>query len=46
MFLTNSDQETVQTIWFDLFNISNAFKKLNQREHDLTHIVLKIMKLC
>ena len=59
MFLTNSDQETIQTIWFDLFkvfikfhlkvilsSISNAFKKLNQRQHDLTHIVLKIMKLC
>ena len=26
-----------------LFPISNAFKKLNQRQHDLTHIVLKVM---
>ena len=46
MFLTNSDQETIQTISFDLFTISNAFKKLNQKQHDLTHIVLKITKFC
>ena len=28
---------------FILFPISNTFKKLNQRQHDLTHILLKVM---
>ena len=59
MFLGNSNQETIRTIWFGpycphkvfitfrqrlmLFSVSNAFKKLNRRQQNLTHIVLNIM---
>ena len=59
MFLANSSQEIIQTIWFDpyyphkvfimfhqrfiLFSISNAFKKLNQRQENLIDIVHDIM---
>ena len=60
MFLANSDQEVIWTIWnidpycpykifikfrqkLTLFSISNAFKKLNFRKPNLTHIVLNIM---